>query len=729
MTSYDIEINNRKAFDPDSRYMIGDESDDDQDSPSHPLDTPQQIEKLSKLKNIREQAKIAQAENRLQMAIDEDYYDSIQWSDEDKAEVEGRGQAALVYNEIKPAMDWIIGTQKRAKVDWKVHPRTDDDRDEAENKTKLLKYVSDVNRIQFHRSEAFKEAVKAGVSWLEDGVRSDPTDEMLFSRHESWRNIWYDHLGMERDTSDWRYLIREKWVDLDVAIAMWPDREAQLRSSAITTNLYGNDDDESYYLSALYYQTDSQGYALSRRSVIDDVHAAVHNRRERVRLVEMWYREPERVKIMRGNYYSGGYINEESLREIMNHEGGIYSPNDQSAATAVQNGYITLFDAVRMRVKCAIFPDNGNYLLQDLTSPYKHERFPFTPVWGYRRARDNAPYGAIRQCRDPQDDLNKRHSKAQYILATNKIIMEKDAVEDKEELREEAADPAGIIEKKRGYELELINDKQLAEEHIMLARMDGEYIRHIGGVTGENLGQETNATSGRAIMQRQLQGAVVTTELFDNLRFSIQLQGESQLSLLEQYYDFPKIIRIIGDRGKQEFVGLNMPKGTNGEIENPITRAKADFVVDAQDFRESVRLAMFEQLLEMLGKLPVEVGIQLLDLVIDMSDIPGKDEFVRRIRAINGQTDPDDPDQAEQTAAADEAKREAARIEKEAVEAEIRDKRASAAQKEATAHAKTIEAIQKALEVALQTSGTPNLAPAADSILESARPVTVGGNL
>jgi hypothetical protein len=61
-----------------------------------------------------------QAGNRYQMAIDHDYYDSIQFTDEDLAELIERGQAPLVYNLVKRTADWVIGTEKRTRIDFKV---------------------------------------------------------------------------------------------------------------------------------------------------------------------------------------------------------------------------------------------------------------------------------------------------------------------------------------------------------------------------------------------------------------------------------------------------------------------------------------------------------------------------------------------------------------------------------------------------------------------------------
>ena len=92
-----------------------------------------------------------QAYNRFQMAIDEDYYDGMQWTDEDAQELAARGQAPLVFNQIKPTINWMLGTERRTRFDGMVLPREEADETGAEVKTKLLKYLSDVNRTPFVR--------------------------------------------------------------------------------------------------------------------------------------------------------------------------------------------------------------------------------------------------------------------------------------------------------------------------------------------------------------------------------------------------------------------------------------------------------------------------------------------------------------------------------------------------------------------------------------------------
>jgi hypothetical protein len=435
------------------------------------------------------------------------------------------------------------------------------------------------------------------------------------------------------------------------------------------------------------------------------VDSIVNNQRPRVRLIECWYKKPVRAQ----------YVQSKEFPQIQGEEF-----NEQEHGYLVPDGYISVHEGVRQQVFCAVFIHGT--LLQHMRSPFKHNRFPFTPLWAYRRKRDGSPYGAIRNQRDPQTDLNKRRSKAIFILSANQIEAEAGAFVDKEEARAEAAASDGIIEYKRGYNVKIHRDNSLAQEHVMLEQEDKQYIREVAGVTGENLGMQTNATSGKAIQARQNEGSVSVTELFDNRAFCFQCRGEKILSMAEQYYTEEKVIRIVGEKGIPKLIKINENAQFNGEtrILNDINSTKSDFIVNVSNYHESVRIEMFNQLFEMIGKLPPEIMIQTLDVVIDMSDIPRKDEIVARIRKINGETDPDKEDTPEAIQAKEaqaQAQAEQDQLMKAMAMAELENKRASAQKINIDAIGKQVETMQKALDVARAALIDPVAAATVDEII------------
>jgi hypothetical protein len=419
--------------------------------------------------------------------------------------------------------------------------------------------------------------------------------------------------------------------------------------------------------------------------------------------------------------------------------GGDYSGSEYDAentlhAQAVSEEFASLQDSLVMKMRVAIMTDG--HILQVMDSPYDHNDFPFTPVWGYRRSRDNAPYGAIRNIRDPQEALNKRHSKALHILSSSQIIAHEDATSDWDEIREEAAMPDGMIllDGNKSARFEINTDKQLAQQHVNLMQEDAQMIQDIGGVTDENMGRDTNATSGKAIQARQNQGSIVTAELFDNLRFAVQLQGEKQLSLIQQFDTAEQEIRVTGDRGKVDYVQLNTPKfdeqSQTWVTLNPMTANKADFVVDEQDYKASMRAAMFETMTQMLQSLPPETSLQLLDLVYENSDLPGREEIVGRIRKLNGQQAPNTemtPElMAQQQEKAAQDQKQAEQQDK-AIELDMALKQAQIDKTKADATKINTESLFSGIQAGQLAVQVPGILPVSDSLLKSAGFVDYNG--
>lgn len=686
----------------------------------NPLESEKAQERLRKLQNWRRQARIAQADNRQEMAIDEDFYDGIQLEDQDLKILKDRNQPPLVYNVIANTVNWILGTERRSRVDSRVLPRKKDGAESAKAKTKLMKYTQDASKGEYERSFAFEDCVKAGLGWLETGVRSNG-EEPVFMMREDWRNMWFDHLGKSLDSSDWRFVIREKWVDLDIAVSMFPEREGALTSVAETVNSRYPylPDDISITDPASEFDLETEMDALF----------GGHNSgaRERLKLIEMAYRVPAEVQLLRKRSDDTPYG---AL------DGAIFRADNADHQYLIRGRYFSLTDARVMTVRNAIWA-GGSLLLQDVLSPYNHNRFPFTPLFCYRRRRDGMPYGVIRNLRDPQSDLNKRRSKSLVLLTANRVFMEKGAVDNKQDMYSEVNRPDGVVEYNVGKKFDVKDERELAASHVEMARDDERFIANISGVTPEVKGDSKRQLSGVAVRELQNQGQVTQGVYFDNLYYAIQSEGEIRLSLIEQFFDQRKEYRITGERHKDEFVMINEEQ-PDGRVANDILGSKADFVVGKQDYRETIRLSMVEMLSDLVTKLSQsmpEVALSLIDMVIDMmDDVPNKEEIVARIRKINGQTGPEEeltPEQKEQQAQMKEAmaarQQQAEAMQSAMVQLQLANQKAEVASKEARAAKdrmdsamKKVETFLKALEVAGVLQNAPQLASAGDELFKDA---------
>ena len=535
--------------------------------------------------------------------------------------------------------------------------------------------MSDVNRTPFHRSRGFEDSTKVGIGWLEDGADDNPEGEVVYSRYESWRNIIWDSAATEMDLSDARYIFRQKWVDVDIAQAHFRNRADLILASS-------SDLDDASFIDD--FGDEAMDYAENEMQNVTEQSRADRTiggfRRQRVRMLEAWFRSPKMVKRITGGPFAGE----------------IYDPLSPGHTEAAEAGIASVVERQTMLMRVAIMTTKG--MLYFGSSPYRHNKFPFTPIFGYRRGRDGLPYGMIRGLRGIQEDINKRASKALHILSTNKIIADEGAVEDVNELIEEAARPDAVIFKKKGFELRLDNERDLSQWHLEFMSRDISLIQQASGVTDELLGRRTNATSGVAIGKRQEQGGLATSKFFDNLRFAVQCQGEKQLSLVEQFVSEKKAFRITNMRGTPEFIEVN-----DGLPDNDIVRSKADYVITDADWRASMRQAAADELLEVLTRLPPEVAIVVLDLAVENMDLPNREEIVRRIRSVTGQRDPDAEGPTEEEVARIQAQQQMQEIQTKKLLAEV-SKLLSEADKN-TAQARS--AIATSIKTNIQAMGGP----------------------
>ena len=642
-----------------------------------------------------------QATNRSLMAKCEAYYDGNQWDYEDAEALKRRGQNPVVYNEIKPTIDWLIGTERRARVDFIVvaEEHGEEAEEDARLKTKLLKYLDQCNRSSFERSYAAEDAFKAGLGWLEIGLRGDKSGPPVYVGAESWRNILYDSQATKRDLSDGRYIFRIKVVDLDVAIAMMPDKKKELEECAQV----GDDANilRDWLGSGLITGLDS--FASHKTDQLDFLTTKpvdLFNTRKRVLLLECWSREPFTNKV----------------------------PGPHGIA-----------DPVTWKMMCSIMTEK--HTLIESWSPFRHDQFPFIPVWAYRNKRTGLPYGPIWQLIGPQDGLNQRKSRSLYEAASNQMLIEKGATDDEvmdlTELRAELDDPNGIAVfadgALSGKKVQERTDTNKAKFHLELAQQDIMAIRQMSGVTGENRGLDTNSISGKAVLAKQDQGSLLTMELFDSLLFSRQIEGELTLSVAEQFITQPMTIRTPQDGNKQEYTGINQ-RQPDGTYLNDITKRKAAFVVGEQAWKQSYAESAFENLMQVMSQLASaapQVVINLLDVIFEMHpNLPRKEAVLKRIRAVNGQTDesgkvtPEQQAQMAQQQAMQKAQFDAQMAQ---LQATIREAQAKGEKLEADAMAKRLESLYMAAQGAQVLAMAPQITPVADELLRSAGFKDMGG--
>lgn len=692
----------------------------DPDTSGSVLDSSEALRLMRRLRDWRYEELRRQDVNRRMMAIDHDFYDHIQWQQDHAAELEDRGQAPLTYNRLQLTVDFLVGMQVKTRLDWLILPRREDDDDQAQIKTQCFKYVMDVNLAEYKQTEVVRDCVKGGVGYIEIGAETDPTKETIYIRWESWRNVWIDSRSKSPDyNEDARYIIRDKWIDSDIARQMWwGRRDVILRGT----------------MRSVYDQAFEENIELDEENDFSDAYRyvqtaswnSVENRRPRVLISECWYKVPKRMQ-----YLQGGALH-----------GQPYDPKSEVHKLAVFADHSRVITTMTQCMRYAFWCAAG--LLQEGESPYKHGMFPIQPLFFRRRNRDNLPYGQIRGVRDAQEDLNQRRSRALWRSSTRRLEYEADTFEDEDEVITQIARPDARIKVKAGKlgSYKITTDAELSEIDISLMKLDAEHIEYGSGVTNEALGRETNAVSGTAIGKRQDQTNITSAPFFSYFNLWFKNQGSMILSLMEQFWTEEKIVRVTDESQKPQFLTVNKQtfNDTTGvwEMENDVTRDAADFIVASQDYKDSIREALFETFMELVGKMPPQLALQLLDIAVELHpDVPNKKLVLSRIRKIAGLPDPDGVQTPQEVAAAQQQAAVANAVQQnqlETLDANLALLRAKVVETQKkglrldTQNIKdTVTAIFEAIQAGQAIAEIPQATPAADQVLQGAGFQDAGG--
>ncbi len=200
-----------------------------------------------------------------------DFYDGKQWQADEAAQLQARGQMAVVYNRVKRKIDYLTGLEKQLRTDAKALNRTPTDAEkDAEAVTDAIRFVLHNNSFDPERSDAFEDFLIEGVLGFEVSVSGGKEPDILVNRIPFDR-LFYDQHSRKRDFSDAHHLGIVVWMDLEFAKAMYPGKSMDL------DNMFsGSGGSETYD-------------DIPRERFVDAA-------RRRVRVLHMYYKMPAKNK-------------------------------------------------------------------------------------------------------------------------------------------------------------------------------------------------------------------------------------------------------------------------------------------------------------------------------------------------------------------------------------------------------------------------------------------------
>lgn len=607
-------------------------------------------------------------------------------------------------NIIGPAIRSVCGYEAKTRTDWRVTPDGDPGgQDVADALNYRLNQAERHSHADRALSDAFRPAATVGIGWVEVTRASNALQFPYKCRAVHRNEIWWDMQSVEPDLSDARWLFRRRWVDRERAARMFPEHALIVLHSA------------DKWIADLAGEMLEGGQSTGLAQAIDAERAWTvqednwyNDENQQVCLTELWYRRWDEVTILRAN--NGRAVE--------------YDPANPAHDAVLQSRRGVLERQILPKMRRAYFM--GPHCLHDGPTPHPHEHFPYVPVWGSREDMTGIPYGLVRDMLFPQDNLNASISKLRWGMSASRTERTKGAVAMPDEVfrRMAARVDADIILDAQhmaqpGARFEVKRDFQLNAQQFELMNDSRRAMERVSGITAAFQGQKGTSTSGVQEQTQLEQSQVAIADLMDKFKEARRMVGELLMTLIiKDMGEEEQTIVIEGDTlNPPRSVVLNKPEldpATGIQyLSNDVQRTRLMVALEDVPSSSSFRAQQLSSLSESVKSLPQELQTVVMPFMIDLMDLPRKQQIVEAIRAASGQANPEQlREQVKRELMFELKERELALRERE-IAAKEAEYRARAVNVGVTS---TFAAMQAAEKIALN----PAIAPVGDIVLKQA---------
>lgn len=579
---------------------------------------------LSRLRKMLDDFRNNMEEARTRQTRDGDYYDGYQLDAKQLRELRKRGQPAIAFNYIQPAVNGTIGVAARGKTDPRAFPRNPQDTDAADVASDVLRYVSDKSRFQKIKLECLKDMLVPGCTAAIVELGDD--DDILINPIR-WEEFFYDPRSRRNDFKDAAYLGIAKWVYADALEAQYPEMGEDIAASVTGNAAFGGPWD-----------------------------AAFEDRPE----------------------WSAAWV-DKKLRRLM----------------VVEVYYL---DAAQSWLR-AVYCVAG--VLEHGPSPYvddkKHPICPIEAVAAFKD-RQNQVYGIVRSMIDPQDEINKRRSKALHLMSVRQIqaISLDIPPIDADTARKEVAKPDGVIP--FGYQV--VPEQDRISGQIALLQDSVGFLQRLAPIPSL-VGRADTGASGRAQLVQSQAGMTELALVFEGFTDWEMRVYRQAWNRCGQFWQDEKWIRVTDEEDAPKFIQINKPiiqevpqlDPATGQVvmvptvvgvENQLAEMDVDIIVDSVPDTANVQQEQFDSLMKLLQSNPAWAQQVPFKVALSLSSIQDK-------RRIKGELEAFQKEQAEATQGQQETAKRAA-------DAKIAKDEAGAKKDNATAVKTEIEATNDAMD-------------------------------
>jgi hypothetical protein len=583
---------------------------------------------------------------------------------EDLNRIKKLKKAHVSINHVQSVVDVLTGFERQNRYDLKASPMGDEDVDQANLFSMLMKHEQDKLDAPSVLSECFENGtiqgascVFVGIDWSYDPLFGDILIELLVPGQD----VLWDPTVKKLDFSDGRFVFRWRHATLEDLCATYPEHAAKLRAEVEALDQGVRDTTVAGPPEVLqqFDRKDGYGGVLSHPLEAHGLQQMFYSGTEKkLMVVECWYRDFEEVAVV---------ADKESGRiwEIEKKKGGP-DPWTVAKQTAAQDDErLTAIRRKRRKIRMALCVPATYRVLEEDDSPYDNDsqHFPFAAY--IAKKKQDVMYGVVRNLKDPQRVENHRESQALDILsrfgnirriATENTLANPRELDDQWSSKtlwvKSGAQPPGWDVPPMG---EILKALFTTGDRGKLS------VREVSGINTDLLGIKGDDASGIAIARRQAQGQTISTVFFDNYRQMKRNFGRRLAKRIQQVYSYEKTVRLTSPTGEGDIVlkvnpaenkkrdeqgrlqeagslGMREQEGNEPGLSRPkvlrdVSSLDYDILIAETPATPTMRSMALLALLEIIGKVP-GIAPALMDIIVDLSDIPDRDRVKQRVMAM-----------------------------------------------------------------------------------------------
>lgn len=522
----------------------------------------------------------ATQENRRDMIDDQRFAAGDQWPDDIKAMRVGRPMQTV--NRLPVFIDQIIGDARQNKVAIKVFAGEDGDVDAAQIYSGLIRSIENRSNADFAYDTALEQSATYGFgAWRIKTQYVDDNSfdqEIAIERIQNSLNVHFDPSSIQPDYSDAEYAIVVDSISKDEFKSRWP--------KASESN----------------FQTEHMQAGWSSG--------------DNMQIAEYWYKERTQATL---------YL----LAD------GTTTTDEPTAPEVVIRKRKTEKCAIKMCIM------SGAEILEQADWAGKY--IPIIGVNGKEDIVDGKRIlrGIVRHAKDPQRMYNYWRTidtetkalapKAPVMVSTKQLDgldgLWSSALSGNLPYLPYNPDPQAPMPQRLNAGMQ---DRGFEQAALLAV----DEMKATTGIYSAALGEQSNETSGRAILARQREGDTANFAYIDNLSRAIRYSARVIIDLIPKIYDTERVVEIMGIDGQKKLERINTARVTDeGAIEqvNDLTTGRYDLVVDVGPSYTTKRIEALNMMVEIAKMNPAIMQIAG-DLVVKAMDWDGAEAIADRIK-------------------------------------------------------------------------------------------------